>query len=146
MGPGFGILVLKLKCNKAKPRTPDDELGRQEVEVGSSCCLELELEVVKSRLSRSLSNPRSTMLAVVQILCPSCSNRLQLNGSFVLGRNGTACSTSHQNRALAHSKEHPECAHLCLLKWQSGVASATTLDAVGVELGGLTLSSEMLPI
>ena len=84
--------------------------------------------------------------AVVQILCPSCSNRLQLNGSFVLGRNGTACSTSHQNRALAHSKEHPECAHLCLLKWQSGVASATTLDAVGVGLGGLTVSSERLPI
>ena len=65
------------------------------------------------------------MLAVVQILCPSCSNRLQLNGSFVLGS---------------------KCVHLRLLKWQSGVASATTLDAVGVELGGLTLSSEMLPI
>ena len=46
---------------------------------------------------------------------------------------------------MVRTKEHPECAHLCLLKWQSGVASATALDAVGVGLGGLTLSSETLP-
>ena len=48
--------MLKLNWNKAKPRTPDDELGRQEVEVGSSCCLELDGSLGRSNSAGNLKS------------------------------------------------------------------------------------------